>query len=138
MKLDDIPKKPIFDVPDGYFDQLPGKIQSRISGKMQSEKSFVFRYRLQYAIPVLVFFVVGALWLFRPAPANDVDSLLASVETEHLVAYLNESELTTEDVLEQVDFSLDDIDDIETEVYQLQLEDESFDNIMDDIDVENM
>jgi hypothetical protein len=87
---------------------------------------------------VLAFFVVGVMWLFRPAPANDVDSLLASVETEQLVAYLNASDLTTEDVLEEVDFSLDDIDDIETEVYQLQLEDESFDDILDDIDVENM
>ena len=33
-KLEDIPKKEIFDVPDGYFEKLPGKIQARISGSV--------------------------------------------------------------------------------------------------------
>jgi hypothetical protein len=138
MKLEDIPKKPIFDVPEGYFDQLPGKIQARISVDQGREPSFVFRYKFQYVIPVLIILAVGLIWVLKPQPANDVDSLLASVDTESMVAYLNDSELTTEDVIEEVDFSSTDIDDIETEVYQLQLEDESFDEILDDIDVENM
>lgn len=138
MKLEDIPKKSIFNVPEGYFDQLPGKIQARIPANRGRETSFVFKYRLQYVIPVLFIVAVGAIWFLKPQPATDVNSLLASVDTESLVAYLNDSDLTTEDVIEEVDFSLNDIEDIETEVYQLQLEDESFDGILDDIDVENM
>lgn len=138
MKLEDIPKKPIFNIPDGYFEQLPGKIQSRISEGKREETSLVYQYKLQYVIPVLFLLAVGALWFTRPQPGIDAESLLASVETEDLVAYLNESDLTTEDVLEEVDFSSNDVQDIEMEVYQLQLEDEVFDDVIDEIDVENM
>jgi hypothetical protein len=138
LKLEDIPKKPIFNIPDGYFDQLPGKIQARISAGKKVEPSFILQYKLQYIIPVIFVFAVGIFWFVKPAPGNDAESILASVETEYLVAYLNESELTTEDVLEEIDFSSNDIQDIEMEVYQLQLEDEVFDDILDQIDVENM
>ena len=138
MKLDDIPKKPIFDIPDGYFDQLPVKIQARISAGKDTEKSFFFQYKLQYVIPVVFLLAVGVVWFAKPQPGTDAESILASVETEYLVAYLNESELTTEDVLEEVDFSSNDVQDIEMEVYQLQLEDEVFDDVLDELDVENM
>lgn len=138
MKLDDIPKKPIFNIPDGYFDQLPGKIEARISAGRKAEKSFVFQYKLQYVIPLMLLFAVGIFWFTKPQAANDAESILASVDTEYLVAYLNESELTTEDVLEEVDFSSNDIEDIEMEIYQLKLDDEVFDDAINEIDVENM
>lgn len=138
MKLEDIPKKPIFNVPDGYFDQLPEKVQARIAAGRKSETSFVFQYKLQYIIPILLVLVVGGIWFTRPQPGTDAESILASVETEYLIAYLNESELTTEDVLDEVDFSSSDIQDIEMEVYQLQLDDEVFDDVLDEIDVESL
>jgi hypothetical protein len=138
MKLEDIPKKPVFNVPDGYFEQLPSKIEARISVGRKPERSFVFKYRLQYVIPILFVCAIVAGWFLKPVEPNDAESILAGVETEYLVAYLNDSELTTEDVLDEVDFSSNDIQDIEMEVYQLRLEDEVFDNLLDDLDTENM
>ena len=133
MKLEDLPKKPIFNVPEGYFEQLPGKIQARIETQKSPERAFVFRYRLQYVVPVILLAMAAVLWFNRSQSPADVETILASIETEQLVAYLNDSELTTEDVLEEVDFNSDDIDDIETEVYQLQLEDEVFDGLENDL-----
>ncbi|HEY0656371.1 MAG TPA: hypothetical protein VGD65_24730 [Chryseosolibacter sp.] len=138
MKLDDIPKKPIFDVPEGYFDQLPGKIQARISGEQKRQTAFVFRYKLQYIIPSLVILTAIVLRFAKPEPVHDVELMLASIETEQLVAYLNDSDLTTEDVIEEVDFSTRDVENIEAEVYELQLGDESLDDILDAIEAENM
>lgn len=138
MKLEDIPKKSVFNVPDGYFEQLPSKIQTRISVGRKPEPSFVLRYKLQYVIPAIVILAIGFIWLAKPEPATDVNALLASVETEQLVVYLNDSDLTTEDVIDEVDFTSDDIEEIESEVYQKQLGDDSLDALLDDIDLENL
>ena len=138
MKLDDISKKPIFNIPEGYFDQLPATIENRISAGRKAERPLVFQYKLQYVLPVIALFALGIFWFTRPQADNDAESILATVETEYLVAYLNDSELTTEDVLEEVDFSSIDIQDIEMEIYQLQLDDQIFDEAIDLIDVENM
>lgn len=138
MKLDDIHKKPFFEVPDGYFEHLPGKVQTRIASNQKAESRFVVKYRLQYVIPAALVLVLGIAWLMSPESDTDVESMLATVNTEQLVAYLNDSDLSTEDLMEQVDFTSTDIEDIETEVYQLQLEGESFDTFLDNLDIENM
>lgn len=137
MKLDDIPKKSPFTVPDSYFEQLPGKVEARISGHRKKDTVFAFKYKLHYAIPAVLILVVGIVWLTKPRQTSDVQSLLATVDTEQLVAYLNNSELTTEDVIDEVDFNVNDIEDIESEVYQLQIEDETLDALLEDIDLEN-
>ena len=94
-KLDDIPKKHPFTVPEGYFNSLPGIIQSRVAEKsgVRVAKPYV-RYALQYALPVLILVVVSVFYLV-PRSSQDVNSLLASVSTEELAAYLEESEITT-------------------------------------------
>ena len=40
-KLEDIPKKQNFEVPEGYFEKLPGIIQSRVT-QQHKEKSWGF------------------------------------------------------------------------------------------------
>lgn len=137
MKLDDIPKKVIFDVPEGYFERLPGKIQSRITAHQPREASAFFRFRLQYVIPVLVIAILA--YVFLPLKnSQDAESILAAVETEDLIAYLNDSDLTTEDVLAEVQFDATEVQDIEMEVYQLQLEDEVFDQLVDETNGDNL
>jgi hypothetical protein len=138
-KLEDIPKKEIFDVPDGYFEKLPGKIQARISRSVQSsERGFVFRYRLQYALPAIVFMAIGIYWFAMPAEPKDVDSLLASVQTEELVAYLGESDITTEDLLEHVEFNVSDLEEIESEAYAPTMDESPLENVIDDIDLDTI
>jgi hypothetical protein len=139
MKLENIPKKQVFDVPEGYFDELSQKIQNRISAqKPEARKSFVLQYRLQYVVPVIILAVAGAVWFSNVSKAKDAESILASVETQDMIAFLNESDLTTEDLLENGSFTSDDADDIETEVYDLHLGGEELDQILEDIDIENI
>jgi hypothetical protein len=112
MKLEDIPKKNVFKEPEGYFDELPGIIQSRIA--KEEKKPFdipSFGLVLRYALPVLA--VGFALFLiFRqsdPMSANP-EELLASVDAEALSSYLIESDLTTEELLDYADLDNEDIE----------------------------
>jgi hypothetical protein len=138
-KLENIPKKEIFSVPDGYFDTLPGKIQTRISKeKPRYEQGFLFRYKLQYALPAVVLLAFGIYWFSNTSKATDAESLLASVQTEELMAYLSESDLTTEDILETVEFNATDLEQIETEVYELNLDAPQLEDALKRYNLENI
>lgn len=133
-KLEDIPKKEVFNVPDGYFENLPTIIQARTVGQ-KKETAFLprFSYALRYAVPVVVLGVIGYFWLGPKSQQDSAESILASIETEDLVAYLNETDLTTEELLESVQLEASDVDEIEGEIYGEELSDEDFEEILDEI-----
>ena len=121
-KLEDIPKKQIFNVPDGYFDKLPSRIQSRVSDERSARMQPVLRYAMQYALPLLLVAAI-LFYFYRPSTA-EANSILASVETEDLIIFLQETDLTTDDVLENIDFSSGEMQAIEDEVYALDPDDD--------------
>lgn len=138
-KLENIPKKGIFTVPDGYFNTLPGKIEAKISNEAPAHgQGFVFRYKLQYVLPVIALLAAGIYWFTGTNKTNDPEALLASVQTEALMAYLNESDLTTEDILETVEFNSTDLEAIESEVYELSLDALPLEDVIDDINPEDI
>ena len=113
--LDDIPRKKFFSTPTDYFDKLPSKIQARI--QMRSQTSWdrpVVKYSLRYALPVLL--IAAVLFFFRPQEP-DAEAILATVESADLVEYLQESGMTTDDIMEAVDLSDDELEEIENEIY---------------------
>ena len=135
-KLEDIPKKQVFTTPEGYFDNLPGKIQARVAVKTE-DRPF-YSNALKYALPVVVLLAAGIFWFDQnQSVGNDAESILASVETDALIAYLDESEISTEDLIENLEFSDDDIEAIEGEVYILPL-DEAFDDLTDEQDFDTL
>lgn len=136
--LEEIPKKEIFNVPEGYFDALPAKIQARIQENSPRETAFVFRYKLQYALPIVALLVIGIYWYTDNRQPADVESILASVQTEDLITYLNESGMTTDDILENMELNASDLEAIENEVYELNLDVETLDGIADDLESENI
>ena len=116
-RLDDIPKKTIFRVPEGYFENLPSKIQSRLAADEAGHTSPRFpgwRPALRYAVPVVL--VLLFFFFNREAPL-DPESLLAGVESAELVSYLQDEGLTTDELLEQINFSAEVLDGIENEIY---------------------
>ncbi len=137
-KLEEIPKNDFFKVPDGYFENLPTRIQSRISTGSAVQHSVFFAYKLHYILPVILAGILAfTFWLSGPQTENDSESLLASVETSDLIAYLNDSEITTEDVIENVDFDSNDVEDIEQEVYDPHLD--GLEKLeIDELELENM
>ncbi len=108
-KLEDIPKKNIFEVPDGYFEKLPGIIQSRVA---KPEPIRLWVTSLKYALPVLAIMAVGVFW-FSGQTEKSFDEQLAGIQTEQLIAYLNDADLQIDDLSETV--SWDEIDLIELE-----------------------
>lgn len=125
-KLEDIPKNNPFSVPDGYFDKLPGVIQARIAeGAAVKQSRPFFQYALRVALPVAAVVIVAIIY-FTPSATENYNDLLASVDTEQLTAYLEESDITTEELLDATELDEESVEAIESEVY------------FHDIDLENL
>ena len=107
-KLHDIPKKNIFEVPDGYFDRLPMRIQARTENARETVSKPVWSLALRYAVPIVVA-GFALVYFLRPQKLNP-EELLASIENEPLIAYLDETDITSIDLLEIVNFSEKDAD----------------------------
>jgi hypothetical protein len=133
-KLEDIPKKEIFTVPDGYFDKLPGVIQAQVASHSR-QHGFLPSFSWKVALPAVIVVAAGIFWFTGPTEPMDAESILATVETPDLVAYLNASEdMSLDEVLESVEFSDSDVDEIEDEVYVLDLGESDIENLMNDLD----
>ena len=135
-KLEDIPKKEVFNVPEGYFDKLPGIIQARVA-KPEKERSPAWGFALRYALPAVVVLAVTIVWFNQSRKVTDAEQLLSSIQTEDLVAYLNDSDITTEELLAEVEWSDEDAKEIEGNVYDLNLEGESLDDIVSEMELDN-
>jgi hypothetical protein len=133
-KLEDLPRKNIFEVPDGYFEKLPGIIQSRVTGgEKQSRPAFSFALRL--ALPfVLLLAIVAAFLLNQPETDANAQSILASVQTKDLVAYLSEADFTTDELLDYVELDGEDVTQIEESVYEFQLNDPDIEDILNEVE----
>ena len=133
-KLDDIPKKHPFSVPDDYFDKLPGNIQARVQA---GERKPVFTYAVRYALASFTIAMATAAWFWmRPAsPENEsAEDIIASLDTSELVAYLNEGDMTTDELLDELQLDGEDVKEIEGAVFNMNLNDSELDDFIDDID----
>lgn len=118
MKLEDIPKKNVFKEPEGYFDELPGIIQSRIA-KEQPKPSGIpsLGLVLRYALPVLAVGLALILIFNGNNPTANPEEMLASVDASALSDYLIESDLTTDELLDYVYLNEEDIDALNDQVF---------------------
>ena len=137
-KLDDIPKKNIFEVPEGYFERLPGIIQTRTSASSPSPVGIPSWSRaLRYAIPVVLLIGAGIFWYQNNSLSSrvNVQAELGTIQSDQLAAYLDDHELTTEDLVETVTWSSDDLNDLENAVYStLDVTHHQLEEILDEYD----
>lgn len=137
-KLEEIPKNEVFKVPEGYFEKLPGIIQARVAQQNRAKEIRpVFTYALRYALPAILLFAVGLFWFTRSDQTPTAESILASIQTEDLVAYLEDADFTTEELLEDASLTVEDARQIEGAVYQQEWSDASVEDILDEIDINN-
>ena len=134
-KLEDIPKREIFKVPEGYFEKLPAIIQSRVT-QQRAEKGWWIRYRYSFrlAMPVLIILAGVIFWLNRAQNDQNAENILASVQTEDLIAYLNDADLTTEELLEHVELNNEEVNNIEESVYEFQMNDSDIEDLLNEIE----
>jgi hypothetical protein len=134
-KLKDIPRKQVFTTPGGYFDRLPGIIQSRIEAEQKQRFSFSWGVSLKYGLPALVIVVVLVFWL-QPPP-RDISGQLSMIDTEQIALYLEEIDITTEELTSEIEWSSDDLDELENDVY-LNMDDSGLDDLIENIELDNL
>jgi hypothetical protein len=107
-RLEDIPKKQSFKVPDGYFDDLPMRIQARIQ-EAEKKPSWswmpVPSFALKLALPMILVGIVSVVLWNNLSSTKDPFAKLDSVPTEQLLAYLESDEITTEEIIENATFT---------------------------------
>ena len=142
MKLDQIPKKNLFNAPEGYFDKLPAIVQARIEAQKPVSQSQVYgRFALRYALPV-VLIVVGVLWYNRENSGTvKFEREIASLNTQDLEFYLEEFDISNDELIETVNpinirWSPDELDALENSIYESYgLSDSAVDGLLDVIEV---
>lgn len=132
-KLDDIPRKHVFDVPEGYFDQLPARVQARISaGASGRSASWSWAASVRYALPVIVAAALFTGWWLKQAP-EDPEAILASIDTEQLAAYIEENGLVTDELVSYGDLTEEDAAAIENEVFEAAFDESDLDVLLDEL-----
>ncbi|SNS79327.1 hypothetical protein SAMN05421640_1255 [Ekhidna lutea] len=120
-KLDDIDKNEVFKVPDGYFEDLPLKIQNRIQVEppVSRSKRAVWSLAMAASMALIVTFV-----FINPGDDPTAEELLAEVSQDELIAYLDYVELDEYDIAST----------FEGEDGMFEFEDS---NVLDGIDLDN-
>lgn len=141
MKPEDINKENIFKVPDRYFDELPGRIQARIPGNTAATKP-LFTWKLATAIVVPAMMIMFFL-IYNGTPENvasqvDVESMISQVEVEDVISYLELTNISTDDIMEQVAFSDNNLgldEEFPLQLEELDIDEEEFEAIVDQYDI---
>ena len=108
IKLHDIPKRNIFTTPEGYFDKLPSIIQARTKEKESIFSLPVFVGSLKYAIPAMLIIIAVAIWN-QPDTQSATEQLLAEISTEEIIDYMQNSEMTSYELVEILQLSGEEI-----------------------------
>jgi hypothetical protein len=111
-KLEDISRENIFKVPDGYFENLPGVIQARVA---RPEPKIWFSPAFKFALPVAALAIAFTVW-FTSREGITLEEQLNQIQTEQLMAYLNESDLSADLLTEEITLSEDDLYELEETV----------------------
>lgn len=141
MKLEDIKKKNIYAVPDKYFDQLPTRIQSRVNDK-KPVLGVRLNWKLALKVTVPVVAVVMILFYFGIATMKNStlssEELLAQVSTDDLIAYLETTDITADEIIEEVDFTNIDLDFYENGpiMQDIELNNEEIDALLDEYGID--
>lgn len=131
-KLEDIPKQSVFRTPEGYFDQLPTKIQSRMSEKGSSSNAVVSF--LRYALPVAALLVFGIVW-FRPEPR--IEDQLQDIDSDQIAFYLQDNEhADLEEVHDPNDWTTTELKQLEDQVHSNM--DYTDQELLEELDLENL
>lgn len=135
-KLDDIDKKEGFKVPEGYFEDLPMRIQQRVD----QEKSVAKSRRLpswSLAVAASVVLIIGISWIINLQQVSAED-LLADISQEDLVAYVSQLEMDEYDLANAFPDATESIEFEDTGLFnETELEDESLDMILEEYNLDD-
>ena len=136
-KLEDLPKRADYKVPDGYFDELPMRIQDRISAGKRPAWDLTPRFVLRYAVPLIALLAIGTFWYVQ-SNQSIVDQL-AKIDETQLSFFIEDPDLTSEELAENYTWTTADLEELEAEVFSvLDASADELDNVIDELDLENL
>ncbi len=106
FQIDDLKKKNIFKVPEGYFDDLPMRIQSRIEKPKSIWEYSTLSFSLKYALPAIAIVLIAYFGFLRDPSIPRYKALLDEISTEEIVDYLAYSDITTDEMLDNFDLEI--------------------------------
>lgn len=141
FKLENFSKEEMYSVPDGYFDKLPTIIQAKAIESTQNRMVFSNVGVLKFAIPTLLLLIMAGYFGYKyqnnPTGLDTkIELMLAEVSTEEMVSFLDESELSSDDLLELVSFEGERIDDFSYELKDIS--DEELELLINDFEIEEI
>jgi len=141
MKLDQIPKKNPFNAPEGYFDKLPGIVQSGIEAERPVRHSQVyFRFAVRYALPVVVLLVAGIFWFrVENSEQSSFETELATIDAQDLELYLESMDMNADELINPIaiGWSQEELEELENSIYaSYDLQDTDLNELLDVYEVE--
>lgn len=135
-KLENIDKQVNFQVPEGYFENLPLQIQKRID----QEKNRSATYSIpswSLAIAAMLAAILSFVFYFNDTTSS-TEALLASVPEEDIISYLSNMEMTDYELITTLTNAEVEIEFEELNLLDgLELEGESFDDLLQEYNLEN-
>ena len=136
MKLEEIDRDNIFKVPESYFDELPVRIQSKISSRKRKflpDLNWSVVLKVSISLAAILFFV---LYLGPQKTQNELsepENLLAQVSADDVIAYLELEDIWTNDIIAQIDIREADLwqDDEDPLIDELDLDEEQLIDLID-------
>lgn len=138
IDIESLKREGIHKVPDGYFDELPLKIQSRINEDSQvSSPLFIPRMQIAWRLTAAALILLIG-WFYYPQGEKSmgVDEMLSDVQSEDLVAYLFEENMNTEEILAMIDeeFILEEIEIDGSQIINESLSNDDLESIYSELD----
>lgn len=136
MDWNKISKQQPYEAPSGYFEKLPGIIQSSVHKENKSNRWTLFlKWSLLPALAGCLFVVFNWVLISNKAP----EELLAEVPTDELVYYLEVSDTSTDELLNELSpdvFAEDFL--YEENMFNDKLNDETLDQLIDMYEIDDI
>lgn len=147
----DVGNEELFAVPEGYFDKLEADILSKTVDQQHAKSARVVSmwqsiYPYAAAAALVLIISIGIIWNSTEDTLNssqNIEAMIDEVPSAELIAFLNESDITTDELLAQLDLNqldlisedddLNMINDDELEDVLDELEDIEIEEILSDI-----
>ncbi|MCF2442507.1 hypothetical protein L0657_00965 [Dyadobacter sp. CY345] len=101
IRLDDLKKETPFVVPDGYFENLPQIIQSRIPNEVVRESFIQWSWRRSAGLVAAMSFLLVMVWITFPERQGSLgQEPLSSISDASIVTYLEDQDISYYDLSE--------------------------------------
>lgn len=141
ISLEKLDKKQVFSVPNNYFESLPSIIQNKAIGSTRKKLYWQRSGALKIALPLVLIVLIAGFWAYKLQSVNvnsdaNIAAMLDEVSSTELVAYIEETDMTTDEILSIVSFDNEQLNDLTYGIDDLS--DEDLDVIIDDINLDDI